>query len=109
MTEGYSIGSPIRVHKSNYKGGSDLFSLKKMSTSNHQIDEGEEESKEVEEKVRTINNGKEYLKSRTIKKGCPKLVKMADMHLYKNQKEESRGLSFDIYSNGRHGSTKMAD
>ena len=36
------------------------------------------------------------------------MVKQIDLHLYKNQKQESRqGLSFNIYSNGNKGSSTL--
>lgn len=37
------------------------------------------------------------------------MVKQIDMHLYKNQKEESRGISFNIYSNGNTRSSNLND
>jgi hypothetical protein len=79
ISEDKSIGSPIRILRNNQRAE---FQNLNLYASTDQIDE-------IEEHVHVIknpapSNGKDYLKGRSIKKGCKKMVKLIDQHLYKN-------------------------
>jgi hypothetical protein len=83
MTEGYTLESPLRIGKlpKQRETFQKILSSENMSPL-HTNEENTE--KMVSTFYNQPSSGNEYLRTRSLKKGCPKMLRLIDKYLYRN-------------------------